>query len=451
MSFLRRLAPQHKLYASFALLLCLSMGLSLWMLGRLEQMSLAAAAPGLAAGSLADQAHAGYAGARLLAWIAIGVTLGAAGILVLWLRDELARPVREAAAMAQRVATGDLSGKVGQLETAALLTGMQDMSDSLAGMIAKVRDGTENIAASTSQVAAGSSALSWDAQEQLGTLAKAAASMAQLAGAARQNAGQTHLATTMARSASALAADGSAAADRVAASLTTMNAAAIRITGLAGVIDALALQANMLALNAGVEAARAGPHGRGFAAVAAEVRALAQQSASAAKDIKMLSEDCAARGSDATRLATESGRTMDGAAGAIAQLSIVIGNLQVAGAAQVGDVEHASKLIAAVKQANERTCALAKQTGAAAASMREQAAKLSRASAAFVLGPEHGAVLPAIRLVSNNPAPLSKPPAARDMRQRHLPARAVVSLASAPATQRNRSAFGRRAKDWEDF
>ena len=187
MSLLRRLDTHHKLYASFAMLLCLGMGMSLWMLGRLEHMSLLTALPGQKLSGATLQAHAGYENARLLALVALGVTLGAAVMLGLWLRAEVAAPLHAAAAMARRLSQGDLSSKIGlsaEGDAGQLLAAMQDMNDSLAGIIVRVRASAEGIAGSAGQAAASGAALACHAAEQQALLAQGAAAIEQIASGA---------------------------------------------------------------------------------------------------------------------------------------------------------------------------------------------------------------------------------------------------------------------------
>lgn len=458
MSFLRRLDPHHKLYAAFALLLCLSIGLSLWMLGRLEQMSVLAGqvpAPlGQKPGSFALQAHAAYEGARLLAWVGIGGTLGAVAMLVPWLRAELARPVQQALAMAQRIAGGDLSSSIGHPQAAqggALLASMQEMNDSLAGMVAKVRAWTESMTGGAGHIATGAALLAAHFEEQAGALGQAGTAMAQLGAAARQHTEQAQSAAVVIGAAAQAALEGGAAIGAVATHLGLLDATARRIADITAIIDAIAFQASIVGLHAEVEAARASADGRGFGVVAAEVRALALRSAESARAIKLLIDEALATAGAGRLEADKAARAMEQVVAGIERAGTTAGELAAASVAQAHGIELAGQSLAAMHQASRRNAALVAQSGAGAAALREQGASLSRATAVFVLGPEHGAALPALRLVSSNPGPLAKARPAGDMRLRHAPARPIISLAPAPKATRGRSAFARRSMDWKEF
>ena len=458
MSFLRRLDPHHKLYAAFALLLCLSLGLALWMLGRLEQISMLAgqlpAAPGQKLGNLGLQAHAGYEGARLLVWIAIGVTLGATALLVPWLRAEVARPAQQALAMARRLAGGDLSSGIGQAQAGhggALLATMQEMNDSLASMIAQVRAGTESITGGAGHLATGAALLAAHTEEQAGALGQAGTAMAQLGATARQHTEQAQAAAGVVRAATQTALEGGAAIGAVATHLGLLDATANRIAGITANLDAIALQASSVGLHADVEAARAGANGRGFGVVAAEVRALALRSAESTRDLKLLIDTALATADAGRHEADKAARAMAQMAADIGRAAAIGGELAAASVVQVHGIDLAGQALATMQQACRRNAALVAQSGAGAVALREQAANLSRATAAFVLKPEHGAQRPALRLASSNAGPLAKSRPAGDMRLRHAPARPIIALAPAPKATRGHSAFARRSMDWEEF
>ena len=462
MSFLHKFDNSRKLYASFAILMCLGIALVLWMLGQLGQMSAMTARP--------DQklsvAQANYASVRLWTWVYIAAGVGVAGALAAWLRTEMARPVLEATEMAQRVAKGDLSTRVdggggggGAGEGAALLLSMQEMNDKLAGMIVKVRTGTESIASSAGDIAASSMDLSARTEEQAASLEETATSMEQLTATVKQNAEHAHQASKLAVSASQVAVKGGEVVAEVVGTMASINDSSRRIAEIISVIDGIAFQTNILALNAAVEAARAGEQGRGFAVVAAEVRNLAQRSASAAREIKLLIEDSVEKVSAGTELADRAGKTMHDVVASVKRVTDIIGEIADASAEQTAGIEQVNLAIAAMDQATQHNAGLVERSAAAAASMRDQAGSLARATAAFSLGKNYAQPAPVIHLVSSNPNKLERVASER-RRSRAAPIRAVasnhtaslpVAAASPAAGGRSRGSAARRDLDWEEF
>ena len=161
-------------------------------------------------------------------------------------------------------------------------------------------------------------------------------------------------------------------------------------------------------MNAAVEAARAGEQGRGFAVVASEVRNLAQRSASAAKEIKLLIDDSVEKISAGSELADKAGKTTHEVVTSVKRVTGIISEIADASAEQTAGIEQVNQAIAAMDQATQHNAGLVEQSAAVAASMREQAASLSRATGAFVLGPGHPATAPLIHLVSSNSSKLAK-------------------------------------------
>ncbi len=444
MSPLSKLDTHHKQSASLGLIMCLGIGLSLWLLAQLGHMSSLPAGPGQPPGSAAQS---GYADARLVARVTIAVMLGAAVLLALWLRGEVARPLKEATTMARQVADGNLSGQIALHaagESGQLLASMQAMNNALAAMVVKVRAGTESIAGSAGQVAAGSVALSSRIGEQLASLGQTAASVDQVTATVREQAEQAKQAGVLAASSAEAACQGGAAVADLADTMAALEHATRRIADLIGVIDAIARESKVLALNAAVEAARVGDQGRPIAILAAEVRNLAQRSAGAASDIKLLIDDARKQVGAGTHLADKAAARMHDIVSSISKVTDCIGNITDVGAGQAASLLQIDYAIAAMDRATQHTAALTAHTAAAAAAMREQAASLSRTTAAFVLGPEHGPRQRRLHLVASNP---DQVPAAGTGRAARM--RAVVALA--PKPMRPRHAWARSGNDWEEF
>ena len=431
MSFIRQLDTNLKLYACFAFLMGLSTGLALWLLGQSGPADSA-----LPAGTT-----------RPWAWLCIAAVPAAAALLARWLRAEMARPVHEAAVLARRVAAGDLSTRPGLAsggEAGMLMQTMQEMNDKLVGMIIKVRSGTDSIASSAGDIASGSMDLSARTEEQAASLEETATSMEQLTATVKQNAEHAHQASKLAVSASEVAVKGGAVVAEAVGTMASINDSSKRIAEIINVIDGIAFQTNILALNAAVEAARAGEQGRGFAVVASEVRNLAQRSAAAAKEIKMLIDDSVEKVSAGTLLADKAGKTMHDVVTSVKRVTDIIGEIADASAEQTVGIEQVNQAIAAMDQATQHNGALVEQAAAAAASMRDQAASLSRTTGAFVLGPGHPVTAPLVHLVSNNPHRLA-PRSGAEARPRAK----VTAVKVVP--QRSGASVASGELDWEEF
>ncbi len=446
MKHLSKLDTDLKLFGAFAILMCLATWLALWLLGQLAQASELA----LRAGGKkppAAELQANYAAARLWVGLAIGALLGVAAMLALWLRAELARPLREAAEVARRVAAGDLSTRFAQAGASPLLASLHDMNDKLATMVVKVRSGTQAIAGCAADIASGSLDLSSRTEGQAVSLEQTASSMEELTATVRQNAEHAHQASKLAVSASEVAVKGGEVVAEVVGTMASINDSSTRIAEIIGVIDGIAFQTNILALNAAVEAARAGEQGRGFAVVAAEVRSLAQRSAAAAKEIKMLIDDSVEKVGAGTQLADKAGKTMQEVVASVKRVTGIIGEIADASAEQTLGIDQVNRAIIEMDQATQYNAALVETSAAAAAAMRDQAGTLSRIIGAFLLGEEHGKAVPQIHLVASNPNKLNKPKSAA-ARARMT---AVHAVAVSPQPARAGGGAAHQDVDWEEF
>jgi methyl-accepting chemotaxis protein len=301
----------------------------------------------------------------------------------------ITRPLREAVAIAQKVAAGDLTSRIetkSRDETGLLLLALRDMNSNLRNIVAEVRVSTDAIGTASQQIAAGNADLSQRTEEQASSLEETASSMEELASTVKQNAENAKQATQLASSASEVAIKGGTVVGEVVQTMSSINESSKKIADIIGVIDGIAFQTNILALNAAVEAARAGEQGRGFAVVASEVRTLAQRSAGAAKEIKELISDSVGKVEAGTRLVDNAGKTMEEIVSSVKRVTDIVSDIAAATQEQSSGIEQVNTAVTQMDQVTQQNAALVEQAAAAAESMREQAGSLGTAVAVFNIG-----------------------------------------------------------------
>jgi methyl-accepting chemotaxis protein len=288
--------------------------------------------------------------------------------------------------VARTVAAGDLTSSIEvrtQDETGQLMQAMKEMNDSLARIVGQVRAGTQTIAAASGQIATGNADLSARTESQASSLEETASSMEELTSTVKQNADNARQANTLAVSAAGTAARGGAVVAEVVTTMGSINQSSRKIADIIGVIDGIAFQTNILALNAAVEAARAGEQGRGFAVVAGEVRSLAQRSASAAREIKVLITDSVQRVDAGSRLVNDAGATMDEIVVGIRRVADIMAEITAATQEQSAGIEQVNQAIGQMDEVTQQNAALVEQAAAAAGALQEQASSLENVVRVF--------------------------------------------------------------------
>lgn len=313
--------------------------------------------------------------------------------VVAWrLRRSIVGPLDTAIARFERIAAGDLGANADgagsgaeaeRSETGRMLAMLGRMQESLAAMVSDVRGGADSIAAASKQIASGNSDLSQRTEQQAASLEETASSMEELTGTVRQNADSAREANDLASSATGLAERGSDAVARVASTMQAIDASANKIVDIIDVIEKIAFQTNILALNAAVEAARAGEHGRGFAVVAGDVRDLSQRCAGASKEIRTLIGDSVSRVRAGGEMVEQAGQVMQEMVGAVRRVSGIMGGISSASDEQSRGIEQVNQAVAQMDGMTQQNAALVEQAAAAAASLEDQAQRLTGLMSAF--------------------------------------------------------------------
>jgi methyl-accepting chemotaxis protein len=312
----------------------------------------------------------------------------------------IARPIRHAAAVARTVATGDLSSDIraqSRDEIGQLMHALGEMNAGLRGIVQGVRTGTDAIAGASEDIAAGNIALAERTAQQVAALEETDAAVTQLAAAVSRNADNVIAANAMAKKAADVAGVSSKVVTEVIATMHDIATSSERIVDITAVIDGIAFQTNILALNAAVEAARAGEQGRGFAVVAAEVRGLAQRSATAAKEIKTLIDGSAQKVERGGRLVEQAGATMHEVVDSVGRVTAIVHDIAAAGEEQSAGIGRIGQAVGTMNENTRRDRELVAQAAEAAQALREQAAGLAQLVSVFRAGgDQQAAALPAI-------------------------------------------------------
>jgi methyl-accepting chemotaxis protein-2 (aspartate sensor receptor) len=323
-------------------------------------------------------------------YIVLGLVALAVFALLLYVvvRATVTRPLVRARDAAMRIAEGDLTVSIDSSrpdEIGRLAEAMNGISRKLSSLVGQVRDGAEQIATASREISSGNLDLCGRTEQQVASLASTASSMGQLTSTVRQNADNARMANELAANASGVAQKGGAMVAQVIDTMDSIDQSSRKIADIIGVIDSIAFQTNILALNAAVEAARAGEQGRGFAVVATEVRALAQRSAGAAREIRTLIATSVDQVSAGSQLVQRAGATMNEVLASVGRVTDIMADISAASLEQSGGIEHVNLSIGEMDQATQQNAALVEQASAAAQALQEQAANLALAVRLFKL------------------------------------------------------------------
>jgi methyl-accepting chemotaxis protein len=354
-----------------------------------------------------DQAQARYATIRNVALAAIVFGVALAAWIGFALIRAIVRPLNEAVAIANAVASGDLTSKIEvktRDETGKLSQALKDMNENLVKLVGNVRASADSITTGAGEIAAGNSDLSQRTEEQASSLEETASSMEELTSTVKQNAENAKQANQLARGASEIAVKGGEVVNDVVITMSSINESSRKIVDIISVIDGIAFQTNILALNAAVEAARAGEQGRGFAVVAGEVRNLAQRSAAAAKEIKGLIGDSVDKVEGGTKLVEEAGKTMDEIVTAVKRVTDIMAEISAASTEQSAGIEQVNQAITQMDEVTQQNAALVEEAAAAAESLEEEAQNLSAAASVFKLDSSMSPQPQARRVAASRPA-----------------------------------------------
>ncbi|NMM38884.1 MAG: PAS domain-containing protein [Glaciimonas sp.] len=321
------------------------------------------------------------------------IAIGLFGIIValafrLTLQQSILSPLKTALQDIECMSSGDLSGNIvaqGDDEMARVMQSLRILQINVKLMIGQIKQSTAMVNVGASEIAIGNADLSARTETQASKLEETASAMEELTATVQQNADNAHEASKLVISTSSIAVKGGQAVDQVVHTMGSIKESSRKIVDIIAVIDGIAFQTNILALNAAVEAARAGEQGRGFAVVAAEVRGLAQRSAGAAREIKVLIGDSVEKVDAGSKLVDDAGKTMTEIVESVKRAAVIMREISSSSLEQSAGIAQVNEAITQMDQITQQNAALVEQAAAAAGTMQEQAVNLSQLVGAFKL------------------------------------------------------------------
>ncbi|PZR30844.1 globin-coupled sensor protein [Caulobacter segnis] len=343
-----------------------------------------------------------------------------------------------------RLAQGDLRSRL-DIDVKPNFQKLKDDFNNAAKLLDQAMGGvnvaTDGIRSGTEEISIAADDLARRTEQQAASLEETAAALDEITQTVRRAADGAKQAQDVVAGAKSEAERSGVVVDQAVAAMGEIETSSREIGNIIGVIDEIAFQTNLLALNAGVEAARAGEAGKGFAVVAQEVRALAQRSAEAAKEIKALIGASTKQVEAGVGLVGQTGEALKGIVGKVAEIDELIVQISASSQDQARGLSEVNTAVNQMDQVTQQNAAMVEQTTAATHSLKTQTAELSRQVATFSISGRAAAQAAQAAPASQPAAPAPRStPAARP---------AVRPGASAPVS---RGGAAVALKDeWEEF
>ncbi len=325
-------------------------------------------------------------------YLGLGVLLILVALGVSWeIARRFTRPLggepTAIAHLTQRLSQGDLTADFDQsTQATGIYAALRDTKEQLKRMVGQIRAVAHQVNRAAAEIAQGNTDLSKRTESQAASLEQTAASMEQITGTVKQSAQNAQQADQLTAAACRQAQQGGQVVQQTIEAMATISDSSHRIANIINVIDEIAFQTNLLALNAAVEAARAGEQGRGFAVVAGEVRNLAQRSADAAREIKVLITDSVAKVASGSRLVQASGQTLKEIVDAVQKVTTIVGEIAAATREQASGIEQVTQAISTMDEVTQQNAALVEEITAASQAMSAQVGELEGLIGFFKLG-----------------------------------------------------------------
>jgi methyl-accepting chemotaxis protein len=348
----------------------------------------------------------------------------------------------------EKLASGDLTFRINTQFAGDYEKLRQDFNAAMTQLqeaLKVVSSNTSAIQSSATEISRASDDLSRRTEQTAATLEQTAAAVEEVTTTVNKTAESADHARATVMSAKAEAERSGVVVRETVEAMGEIEQSARQINQIIGVIDEIAFQTNLLALNAGVEAARAGDAGRGFAVVAQEVRALAQRSAEAAKEIKGLIAASTQQVSAGVERVGRTGQALQSIAAKVAEMTDLVAEIAASSKEQANGLSEVNTAVNSMDQVTQQNAAMVEQTSAAIRSLADEADQLAKLFRRFNVGADTYRAPPAAHRAPS-PAPARTAPAMKTTGR----GGAAPKPASAPVTMSS-PALSAAKDDWEEF
>ncbi len=302
----------------------------------------------------------------------------------------------------------------------------------LSDAMGQVSDSTHTIATGSAEIRTASDDLASRTEAQAARLEEASAAMRQVSALVSESNGRVSEINRAVSEAHGEAEAGGSVVERAVDAMNAIQQSSSGVAQIISVIDGIAFQTNLLALNAGVEAARAGEAGRGFAVVATEVRALAQRSADAAREIGQLIKSSTSHVEHGVELVGETGNVLRHIVARVGGVSALVGGITESAERQSAMLAEVTATVSELDRMTQQNAAMVEESTAAARTLADVAHQLTSQVHRFTVGR------------NARPAPA----------QSHTAPRAIPSAARHPAPRvvtGNLALKSASEADWAEF
>jgi methyl-accepting chemotaxis protein len=330
------------------------------------------------------------------------------------------------------LAAGDLTARISERFSEKFEVLAENFNISIKRLeetVAAVAANASAVHTSAGEVTRASDSLSQRTEQQAASLEQTAAALDQITTTVRKTSEGANEARQLVATAKKDAETSTSVVHDTVTAMNGIEQSSRQISNIIGVIDEIAFQTNLLALNAGVEAARAGDAGRGFAVVATEVRALAQRSADAAKEIKALISGSGQQVQSGVKLVAETGKALGRIVDQVAKLNDLISDIAASAREQATGLDQVNTAVNQMDQMTQQNAAMVEQTTAASHSLASEADALSRLVGQFRIAQQ---MQPPVTHAASaaHSRPVARPTAGKAMPER------APAAKTAPAKQR---------------